>query len=178
MLQALALAIWAPAGLALRCNHLETTSGALTGASVPESDEHAMRLTHGSAQEPRPDLQQAVLALLGAQDGGVPWGRQRWDGHTSDTQVLQPRAAAWRRAVQAPPTPRSLGAAATLSCADHAVPLAPLGCITRMPAPLKGVAQVMSPALPGDPGQTGAANTRSQPLALGHSGMAQRWRVV
>ena len=62
-----------------------------------------MRSTHGSAQEPRPDLQQAVLALLGSQDGSLPWVRQRWDGNTSDTQVLQQRAAALRRAFPGPP---------------------------------------------------------------------------
>jgi transposase-like protein len=45
----------------LRFTHLDTTSCALTGAYVPESDAHAIRLTHGDAKDHRPDLKQAVL---------------------------------------------------------------------------------------------------------------------
>ena len=77
-----------------------------------------------------------------------------------------------------PPPPRSLVADANLSGEDHAVPLAQRGFITRIPAPLKVVAQIIGQALQGAPWQTFAAPTRSQPLALGHYGMAQRWLGV
>src|SRR5262245_42706179 len=88
-LQALALAICAQEGIDRRFHHLETTSLALTGPYVPESDEHAMRIPHGYSKDHRPDLQQAVLALMVSQDGGVPCVSQSWDGNTSDTQVYQ-----------------------------------------------------------------------------------------
>ena len=71
LLQELALAVCAHAGIDLRFNHLATTSFALTGDSIPDSDEHAMRITHGSSKDHRPDLKQAVLELMVAQDGGV-----------------------------------------------------------------------------------------------------------
>jgi len=176
--QALALSSWAHEGLDLRCKPLETPSLALTGASRPASDEHARRLSPGDSTDPRPDLQQAVLALLVAHEGGGPLVSKRWAGNPADTQVFQQRAAALRRAFKAPPTPRALGADATLDGEDKAVQLAQRGVLTRLPAPIQGVAQGIGPALPGDTWQPFDDHTRYQPLALGHYGMAQRGLVV
>jgi transposase len=56
---------WALAGcvqerMAQRFHHLDTTSFSLSGDDAPERDEHAMRITHGSSKDHRPDLKQAV----------------------------------------------------------------------------------------------------------------------
>jgi transposase len=56
----LALAVCAHEGIAQRFNPLDTTSFSLTGDSIPDSDEHAIAMTHGSAKEHRPDWKQAV----------------------------------------------------------------------------------------------------------------------
>ena len=178
LFEELARAICAHAGLDLRFNHLDTTSSALTGESVPDRDEHAIRLTHGYSKDHRPDLKQAVVELLVSQDGGVPLVRKSWDGNTSDTQVFQERAEAWRCAFKDTPTPRYLVADAKLYCEDHAAHLAQLGFITRMPATLKVGSQVISQALQQDTWEPVDDDTRYQPLALGHDGMAQRWLVV
>ena len=175
--EALAWALCAHEGLERRFTHLDTPSFALTGADVPAGDAPARPMTHGYATDHRPDLQQAGLARMVSQDGGVPCVSKRWEGPTSDTQVFQPRAEALRRACKDPPTPRSLGAAATLACEAQAVPRAQRGLLTRLPATLTVVSQVMGQALQGDPGQTCDDNTRAQPLALGHSGRAQGWLV-
>ena len=53
-----------------------------------------------------------------------------------------------------------------------------LGFITRISATLKLVSQVIGQALQWDTWQTFDDNTRYQPLALCHYGMAQRWLVV
>src|SRR4249919_4027452 len=55
-----------------RFNHLDTTSFSLTGDYVPESDQQAIAITHGYSKDHRPDLKQAVLALMVSQDGGGP----------------------------------------------------------------------------------------------------------
>jgi transposase len=73
LLQELVLAICAHEGLELRFNHLDTTSFCLTGDYVANSDEHAICLTHGYSKDHRPDLTQAVLALMVSHDGGVPF---------------------------------------------------------------------------------------------------------
>jgi transposase len=60
LLSELALAVCLQEGIETRFNPLDTTSFSLTGEYVPESDEHAMASTHGSAKDHRPDLTQAV----------------------------------------------------------------------------------------------------------------------
>ena len=171
-------AVCAQEGIDLRFNHLDTTSFSLTGEYVPDSDEHAIRITHGYSKDHRPDLKQAVLELMVSQDGGVPFVSKSWDGNTSDTQVFQQRAEALMRAFKDTPSPRYLVADAKLYCEDNAVHLAKLGFITRIPATLKVVSQVIGQALQWDTWQPFDDNTRYQPLALCHYGMAQRWLVV
>jgi transposase len=155
-----------------------TTRFSLTGASLPDRDAHAIGIPHGDSQAPRPALKQAVLELMVSQDGGIPCVSKSWDGNTSDTRVVQERAEALISACKSTPSPRSLVADATLSCEDTAAHLAQLGCITRIPATLKVVAQVMSQALQWDPWQPVAPKTHYQPLALCHYGRVQRWLVV
>jgi transposase len=178
LFQELALAVCAQEGIDLRFNHLDTTSFSLTGDYVPDSDEHAIRITQGYSKDHRPDLKQAVLELMVSQDGGVPFVSKSWDGNSSDTQVFQQRAAALLRAFKDTPTARYLVADAKLYCEANAVHLAKLGFITRIPATLKVVSQVMSQALQWGTWQPLDDTTRYQPLALCHYGMAQRWLVV
>src|SRR5499426_570133 len=94
LFEELALAVCTHEGIDLRFNHLDTTSSCLTGASIPDSDAHAIRMTHGYAKDHRPDLKQAVLARMVSQDGGVPLVSKSWAGNTSDTRVFQERATA------------------------------------------------------------------------------------
>jgi transposase len=178
LFQELALTVCAHEGIDLRFHHLDTTSFALTGDSIPARDEHAIRITHGYSKDHRPDLKQAVLELMVSQDGGIPFVSKSWDGNTSDTQVFQQRAQALMSAFKDTPSPRYLVADAKLYCEDNAVHLAPLGFITRMPATLKLVSQVIGQALQWDTWPPFDDATRYQPLALGHYGMAQRWLIV
>src|SRR5712671_2005091 len=59
----LALSVCSQEGIDTRFHHLDTTSFSLTGDYGPDSDEHAMAITHGYANDHRPDLKQAVLEL-------------------------------------------------------------------------------------------------------------------
>jgi Domain of unknown function (DUF4277) len=164
--------------MAHRLAQLDTPSCARHGDDVPESDAPAMCLTHGSAKDERPDLPQAVVALLGSHEGGVPLGSTRWDGHASETPICKERAEALMTAVARAPTPRSLGADATLSTEDTATTLATLGFITRRPGTSKLVSPVIPQALPGGPWPRLDQTTRSDRLAWCHDGRAQRWLVV
>jgi transposase len=178
LFEELARAICTQEGIELRFNHLDTTSFSLTGEYLPASDEHAIHITHGYSKDHRPDLKQAVLELMVSQDGGVPFVSKSWDGNTSDTQVFQQRAEALLRAFKDTPSPRYLVADAKLSGEDNAAHLAKFGFITRIPATLKVVSQVIGQALQWDTWQSFDATTRYQSLALCHYGMAQRWLVV
>ena len=62
LLSELALAVCAQEGIDDRFTHLDTTSFSLTGDYLPDSDEHAIVITHGYSKDHRPDLKQAVLS--------------------------------------------------------------------------------------------------------------------
>jgi transposase len=178
LLSELALSVCLQEGIDARFNHLDTTSFSLTGDYVPESDEHAIAITHGSSKDHRPDLKQAVLERMVSQDGGVPLMSQRWDGNASDTKIFQERAQALMATFQGSPSPRYLVADAKLYTEEKAVYLKKLGFITRLPGTLKLVAQVITQALRWDTWCCLDAATRYQPMELCHFGMAQRWLVV
>ena len=178
LLSELALAVCAQEGIDLRFNHLDTTSFALTGAYIPDSDEQAITITHGHSKDHRPDLQQAVLALMVSQDGGVPFVSKSWDGNASDTALFQERAAALLTILPRSPTPRYLVADSKLYNEANAANLLTLGFITRIPNTLNLVAQVITQALRWDTWQRLDATTRYQRVELCHYGMAQRWLVV
>jgi transposase len=174
----LALAVCAQERIEQRFHHLDTTSFSLSGDYAPESDEHAICITHGYSKDHRPDLKQAVLELLVSQDGGVPLVSKSWDGNTSDTQIFKERADALMAALAHSPTPRYLVADAKLYTEDTATTLAKLGFITRIPGTLKLVSQVITQALQCDRWHRLDETTRYYGVELCHYGMAQRWLVV
>jgi len=178
LLSEVAMAVCAHAGIDQRFTHLDTTRVALTGDSMPESDEHAMAITHGSSKDHRADLQQAVLELMVSQDGGVPLRSKSWEGHASDSQVFQERAEALLKTLQHSPPPRYVVADCQRYEKDTAEHVKSLPCITRIPHTLKVVSQVMPQALAIDTWHDVDAPTRYQRLEVCHSGMAQRWLVV
>jgi transposase len=177
LFQELALAVCAHEGIDRRFNHLDTTSFALSGAYVPDSDEQAITITHGYSKDHRPDLKQTVLELMVSQDGGVPFVSKSWDGNTSDIQVFQERAQALLTACKNAPSPRYLVADAKLYHEANAPHLAKIGFITRIPNTLGLVSQVLTQALTWDPWHPGDDTTRYQRLELCHYGIAQRWLV-
>jgi transposase len=162
LFQAVAQEVCAQEGLDLRFNHLDTTSFSLSGAYVPEHDEQAMSLTYGYSKDHRPDLKPAVLERMVSQDGGVPCGSKRWDGHTSDIEGFQERAQALMTAFQNAPSPRYLIADSKLSHEDHAPNLHHLGLMTRIPTTIGAVSQVIAPALTWDTWPRLDDNTRDQ----------------
>jgi len=55
-----ALAVCVHEGLEPRFQHLDTPRFSRTGAYLPDRDAHALAMTHGSAKDHRPDVQQMV----------------------------------------------------------------------------------------------------------------------
>src|SRR5712671_4765289 len=147
LLSEVAMAVCAHEGIDQRFNHLDTTSFSLTGDYMPDSDEHAIAITHGYSKDHRADLKQAVLELMVSQDGGVPLLSKSWDGNTSDIEVFQERAQALIETLQNSPSPRYLVADCKLYHEDNAAHLKSLGFITRIPQTLNIVSQVIRQAL-------------------------------
>lgn len=173
-----ALVVCKQEGIALQFNSLDTTSFALTGAYVPETDTQAIAITRGYSKDHRPDLKQAVLELMVSQDGGVPFISQSWDGNASDTVVFKARCEALIAQFEASETPRYLIADAKLYTEANAPNLARLPFITRIPETLKVTQQVIEQAWAWGEWQPLNETVRYQRVELCHYGMAQRWLVV
>jgi len=174
----LARAVCVHEGIDQRFNHLDTTSFSLSGEYAPESDEHAILITHGYSKDHRPDLKQAVLELMVSQDGGVPLLSKSWDGNASDTKVFQERAQTLMTTLKNSPSPRYVVADCKLYHKDNAAHLKELPFITRIPNTLKVVSQVITQALAIDRWHDGDVQRRYQCLELCHFGIEQRWLVV
>jgi transposase len=165
-------------GINRRFNHLDTTSFARRGEYIPDSDAQVMTITHGYSREHRPDLKQAVLALMVSQSGGIPCVSKSWDGHTSDIESLQARANALVAALTNTPSPRDLIADSQRYHEDQATHLRPLTLITGFPNTIGLVSEAITQALAWDWWHRLDDHTRYQRLELCHDGMAQRWLVV
>ena len=173
-----ALAVCQQEGVALTFTCLDTTSFSLTGAYVPETDTQAIAITYGYSKDHRPDLKQAVLELMVAQDGGVPLMSQSWDGNASDTVVFKARCEALLTQFEASETPRYVIADAKLSTEAHAPNLARLPCMTRIPETFTVTQQVIEQAWAWGEWQPLDETVKYQRVELCHYGMAQRWLVV
>ena len=178
LLSEVALAVCQQAGIALTFTCLAPPSFSLTGASGPETDPQALAITSGSSKDHRPDLQQAVRALMVAQDGGGPLMSQSWDGHASETVVVKKRCEALLPQCAASETPRYVMADAKLYPEAHAPNLAHLPCMTRIPETWTVTQQVIEQAWAWGEWQPLDATVKDQRVALCHYGMAPRWLVV
>lgn len=178
LLSELSVAICQQEGIDLRVQSLDTTSLSLTGEYVPESDEQAIVITHGSSKEHRPDLKQAILELLVSQDGGVPIFTQSWDGNSSDNTIFKERSGALIRSFSEAEGPRVLVADSKLYSEDNAPNLAKLSFITRVPATIKDVGLLIVQAFEADGWQPLAEGYWYQPVDLCHDKIAQRWLVI
>lgn len=174
----LSLAVCQQEDIDLRFQSLDTTSFSLTGEYLPDSDEHAILVTHGYSKDHRPDLKQVLLELVVSQDGGIPLISHSWDGNASDTTIFHQRSAAMIKAFSKTKSPRYLIADSKLYTEANAANLAKLPFITRVPGTIKEEPLIITQAWQADAWQPLAEGYRYQRVELCHYGMAQRWLVI
>ena len=174
----LSLAACQQEGVDRRFRHVDTTTFSLHGDYVPESDEQAILITPGYSKDHRPDLKQAVLELMTAQDGGIPLVSQSWDGNASDNAIFQERAKALIDEFKASPTPAFMVADSKLYTEKNAPFLAQLPFLTRIPETLQVAQQVIQQAWDWNQWVSLDDNYRFQRIDLGHYGIDQRWLVI
>ena len=174
----LSLAACQQEGVDRRFRHVDTTTFSLYGDYVPETDEQAVLITPGYSKAHRPDLKQAVLELMTAQDGGVPLVSQSWDGNASDNAIFQERAKALIDEFKASPTPAFMVADSKLYTEKNAPFLAQLPFLTRIPESLQVAQQVIEQSWDWNHWEGLDDNYRFQRIELGHYGIEQRWLVI
>jgi len=174
----LSLAACQQDGVDRRFRHVDTTTFSLHGDYVPESDEQAIVITHGYSKDHRPDLKQAVLELVTAQDGGIPLVSQSWDGNAADNAIFQERAKALIDEFKTAPTPAFMVADSKLYTEKNAPFLAQLPFLTRIPESLQVVQHIIQQAWAWNHWQPLDDTYRYQRIELGHYGIEQRWLVI
>jgi len=174
----LSLAACQQEGVDRRFRHVDTTTFSLHGDYVPETDEQAILITPGYSKDHRPDLKQAVLELMTAQDGGVPLVSQSWDGNASDNAIFQERAKALIDEFKASPTPAFMVADSKLYTEKNAPFLAQLPFLTRIPESLQVAQQAIQQSWDWNHWEELDDNYRFQRIDLGHYGIEQRWLVI
>ena len=165
-------------GVEQRFNSEDTTTFSVTGESYPDSDEHAVSVTHGYSKDHRPDLKQVVHELMVSQDGGVPLQMKTWNGNASDTAIFRERTQALVDQFGKSELARYLIADSKLYDSCNAPHLSRLRFITRIPSTLKQEREVISEALESGNWQRIDDDHRYVCKVLTHYDMEQRWLVV
>lgn len=165
-------------GVDQRFNSEDTTTFSVTGESYPESDEHAVNITHGYSKDHRPDLKQVVHELMVSQDGGVPLLMKTWSGNESDTVIFRERTEALIEQFNNSAVARYLIADSKLYDSGNAPHLSSLRFITRIPSTLKREREVISDALKSKNWQRIDDDHHYVCKILTHYNMEQRWIIV
>ncbi len=165
-------------GVDQRFNSEDTTTFSVTGESYPDSDEHAVRVTHGYSKDHRPDLKQVVHELMVSQDGGVPLLMKTWSGNESDTVIFRERTQALVEQFNKSPIARYLIADSKLYDSGNAPHLSGLRFITRIPSTLKQEQEVITKALLSANWHRLDDDHQYVCQVLTHYEMEQRWLVV
>lgn len=164
-----------------RFNSEDTTSFSLTGDYVPDTDEHAILITHGYSKDHRPDLKQAVVEMMVSQDGGVPTVYCAHSGNASDTQIFRDRSQALLESFKSSDAPRYLVADSKLYAKKTIEEsLSDIPFITRVPGTVSLEQETISEMLklPLERWTDVDANNRFRSLNIRHFDLAQRWIVV
>jgi transposase len=108
----------------------------------------------------------------------VPFLCKVWNGNESDNEIFKTRSQGLVECFRESPTPRYIVADAKLYSEDNCSNLALLPFITRIPATLKVVGQLIDQALKFDQWEVLSEGYRCQSFDLCHYGIEQRWLVI
>jgi transposase len=158
--------------------HLDTTSFSFHGEYNSENvDETAMLITYGYSKDHRPDLKQAVFALITAQKSSIPIWIEAIDGNHADSSSMPEVIEGFCSQLGDTPSPLLVMDAAFYSAKnianhDHG------GWLSRAPDSIKEVQQRYEQADEHEWIATGDDNYRYQEHTSSYGGVAQRWLLI
>ncbi len=126
-------------GIAVRFAHLDTTAFSLQGTYEPETrgdedEPQPMQITYGYSKDHRPDLKQAILGLICANQTSIPTYLSAISGNTSDKNSLPEIAEVYLAQFGEDETTPVLVADSALYAAATIRQLAPNRWVCRVPA--------------------------------------------
>jgi len=172
-------------GIETRFAHLDSTSFGLHGEYATEDgvDEESeeptpIRITHGYSRDHRPDLKQAMVSLICANQASLPTWFRALDGNAADSSSFAGTIQAYLQQFTADDTLPVLVADAALYSEDNLRQL-PDNCriVTRVPATLKAVKDLYAQV---DNEDLFQADEETRYLEWGayYADMSQRWLLV
>lgn len=179
-------------GIETRFAHLDSTSisvhGAYEGDEADEADEAderfpdnepvAIHITHGYSRDQRPDLKQAVLSLMCANQASLPVWLRALDGNASDSTSFAETIQAYLSQFSAEDALPVFVADAALYNEKTLQQLCDTcRIVTRVPATLKAVKDIYAQV---DNDHLWVADEDTRYMAFGayYAGIKQRWLLV
>lgn len=174
-------------GIKTQFAHLDSTSFGLHGDykadeavdSEAERDEPvAIQITHGYSRDHRPDLKQAIVNLICANQSSLPTWFRALDGNTSDsTSFVETIEAYLKQFSQEDEVPVLVADAAVYN--EKTLQQLPENCriITRVPATLKAVKDLYA-QIDNDDLLVADEQTRYMEFGTYYAGIKQRWLLV
>ena len=158
--------------------HLDTTSFSFHGQYDDDNtDETAIRITHGYSKDHRPELKQAVLGLITAQKSAIPIWIEAIDGNHADVASMPVVIDGFCEQFQESAPPLLVMDAAFYS-ADNIANHDGGHWLCRVPDTIKAVQQLYEEADQHDWSATEDDNYRYQPHTASYGGIQQRWLLI
>lgn len=170
-------------GIETQSAHLDATSFGLHGdydndTASCEGEPIPIQITHGYSRDKRPDLKQAMVNLICANQASLPTWFQALDGNSSDSKTFGETIAAYMTQFTAEDELPVFVADAALYNA-HTLQNLPEGVrvVTRVPATLKAVKEIYASV---DNEDLFIADDETRYLEFGsyYAGIKQRWLLV
>lgn len=166
-------------GISMDHSHLDTSSFSLTGEYLPDSDENAIRITHGYSKDHRPDLKQAVLELVVTKDGAIPFICQCHNGNASDNVIFKNRVAGFVDQIKKGSQPTCVVMDSKGYTEKNAEYLKQIDFVTRVPATFALEGAIIDQALClNNNWHKINDNHRCQSFEFNYLDFDQRWVVV
>ncbi|MDZ7705480.1 MAG: IS1634 family transposase [Trueperaceae bacterium] len=186
-----ARALWT-FGIDTKFAHLDSTSISVHGAyecgvsdasdvsdmSAPDGEPVAVHITHGYSRDKRPDLKQAMLSLICANQASLPVWLRVLDGNASDSTSFADTVRAYLTQFGAEDTlPMFVADAALYNEKTLQQLAATCRFVTRVPATLRAVKELYAQV---DDEALWVADEQTRYLEFGayYAGVKQRWLLV
>lgn len=158
--------------------HLDTTSFTFHGEyDSNNTDETAIRITHGYSKDHRPDLKQAVLAMITAQKSSIPIWIEAIDGNHADVSSMPSVIDGFCSQLGEAPQPLLVMDAAFYS-ADNIANHKHGGWLSRVPDSIKDVQHLYATADQHTWVETSDENYRYQEHIASYGEVSQRWLLI
>jgi transposase len=167
-------------GIAVQFAHVDTTAFNLEGAYEfnEDADEpHPISITYGHSKDHRPDLKQAILSLVCANQSGIPVYLNTLSGNTADKVSLPQIVQAYLAQFEADAMP-VLVADSALYSAETLQGLSRVKWVTRAPATITEVKTLLATIDKPQMTASQRAGYFYDEVASSYGDVAQRWLVV